>query len=76
MFKKHKNILLGKVEQKCLESNVQLLFCSLSCGNRLGKSYTKKYKPRNDLSGYELGQNLEPNYGHKIKFTPMKASKQ
>lgn len=71
-----KNILLGKVGQKCLESNIHLLFCSLSCGNRLGKSHMKKYKPRNDLSGYELGQNLEPNYEHKTKFTTMKASEQ
>lgn len=32
-----KTILLGKVGQKCLESNVHLLLCSLSCGNRLRK---------------------------------------
>ena len=35
-----------------------------------------KYKPRNDLSGYELGQNLESNYENKTKFETIKGSEQ
>lgn len=36
----------------------------------------KKYKPRNDLSGYELGQNLESNYENKTRFETIEGIEQ